>query len=102
MRTFFLLVLAAVALAGCAKRKGPPSPAFPVLGYDFEVRRPGGGHTKGQAATFSVQDGTNKVELKDGRLTVNSMSYGKVADGAKIIVEESGKVIVNGETRSPE
>lgn len=72
------------------------------MAYDFEVRRPGGGHTKGQAATFFVEDGTNTVELKNGRLSVNGKSHGVVAGGAKIVVDEGGKVTVNGQPRSPE
>lgn len=101
MRASLLMILAVATLAGCT-RTSPHSPVPPVLAYDFEVRRPGGGHTKGQAATFSVQDGTNSVELKDGRLTVNGKSYGKIADGAKIVVDEAGKVTLNGQPRSPE
>ena len=101
MRASLLTVLAAATLAGCT-RTAPSNSVPPVAGYDFEVRRPGGGHTKGQAATFSVQDGTNVVELKDGRLNVNGKTYGTIADGAKIVVDESGNVSVNGQTRSPE
>jgi hypothetical protein len=101
MRVSLLTVLAAVTLAGCTRTA--PSPSVPpVMAYDFEVRRPGGGHTKGQAATFTVEDGTNVVELKDGRLTVNGKSHGTIAGGAKIVVDEAGKVTVNGQPRSPE
>ena len=101
MRASVLTVLVAVALAGCT-RTAPPNPVAPIIAYDFEVRRPGGGHTKGQAATFFVEDGTNTVELKDGRLTVNDKSYGTIAGGAKVHVDEAGKVSINGQPRSPE
>jgi hypothetical protein len=101
MRVRLLLGTVALSLAGCY-RPVPNDGIRPVAGYDFEVRRPGGGYTKGQAAEFAVQDGTNRAELKDGRLTVNGKQYGPIADGAQILVDESGKVTVNGQSRSPE
>ena len=100
-RALASMAVATVFFVGCT-RTSPHSPVPPVMAYDFEVRRPGGGHTKGQAATFSVEDGTNTVELKDGRLTVNGKAFGTIAGGAKIVVDEAGKVTVNGQPRSPE
>jgi hypothetical protein len=35
-------------------------------------------------------------------VTVNGKTYGTVADGATIVVEENGKVSVNGKERLPE
>ncbi len=96
-----LLAIVALCFAGL-QSTGIDSCVTPVAGYDFEVRRPGGGHTKGQAASFSVQDGTNTAELKDGRLTVNGKQLGAIPDGAKILVDENGIVTVNGQTRSPQ
>jgi len=101
MRGVLVTGAVALCLAGC-NRPASTEAVSPVAGYDFEVRRPGGGHTKGQAASFSLQDGTNVAELKGGRLTVNGKGYGAIADGAKIVVDERGTVTVNGQTRSPE
>lgn len=88
-------------VAGC-NRRAPAEAERPIAGYDFEVRRTGGGYTKGHGATFSVQDGSNVTELKDGRLRVNGKGYGAIADGAKIVVDENGVVTINGQARSPE
>ena len=99
MRVVLLICAFTLSPAGCDR---PASTARPIAGYDFEVRRVGGGYTKGQAATFSVEDDTNRVELKDGRLTVNDKRYGPIADGAKILVGENAAVTVNGQPRSPE
>lgn len=96
--TFFAI---AVTFVGC-NRSIPTEVAHPVAGYDFEVLRVGGGLTKGQAAEFSVQDGTNVTELKDGRLTVNGKRYGNIPDGKKILVDEDGAVTLDGQPRSPE
>ncbi len=102
-RTLLLALLFAPTLCGCNR----PSPtdsgvaSSPVVGYQFEVRGKGA-FTKGQAVTFSVQAGTNTASLEMGRLTVNGRSYGVVADGAKILIEENGKVLVDGEERRPE
>jgi hypothetical protein len=79
MRVVLLLCAFTLSLVGC-NRQVPTEGVRPIAGYDFEVRRPGGGHTKGQAATFSVDDNTNRVELKDGRLTVNDKGYGPIDD----------------------
>ena len=101
MRVVLLICAFMLSLAGCI-RQAPTEGARPVAGYDFEVRRAGGGHTKGQSATFSIDDNTNRVQLKDGRLTVNGKEYGPIADGGKILVDENANVTVNGQPRSPE
>jgi hypothetical protein len=94
----------ALVLGGCSQtsRPGPGGTTTPVAGYNFEVRGAGGAHTRGQAATFSIQAGANSAEVKDGKLTVNGKSYGVVADGATILAEETGKVTLNGQERRPE
>ena len=101
MRTGLFIAMVVAVLAGC-NRPPPSPPVRPVAGYDFEVHRPGGGYTKGQAATFTVQDEANVVELKNGRLTVNGKQYGAIADNAKIVVKENGEVTVDGRDRLPE
>src|SRR5262245_7308764 len=103
MRAVLSMVAVSIALVlgGCGQTSQPGT-AKPVAGYNFEVRGAGGAYTKGQAATFSAQAGANSAEVKDGKLSVNGKSYGVVADGATILVEESGKVTVNGQERRPE
>jgi hypothetical protein len=101
MRVSLLIIAATLTGAGCSRPQSHEA-VRPVAGYDFEVHRAGGGRTTGNAATFSVHDGANVTQLKDGRLTVNGKGYGSIADGAKIVVDETGKVTINGQAHSPE
>jgi hypothetical protein len=96
-----LVASLAVTFGGCSQPSQSDT-VKPVAGYDFEVRGADGSHSKGQAATFSVQAGANSAAAKDGKLTVNGKAYGVVADGATIRVDESGKVSVNGKERLPD
>jgi hypothetical protein len=106
MRSAFSIIVVFVAvIGGGCSQPSPPGAAggtVPVAGYEFEVRGPAGSVTRGHAATFSVQSGHTSAELKDRKLTVNGKTYGTVADGATILVEENGKVSVNGKERLPE
>jgi hypothetical protein len=98
-----IVVFVAAIIGGCSQQPGAGGGTVkPVAGYDFEVRGAAGSFTKGQAATFSVQSGANSAEVKGRKLTVNGKAYGSVADGATILVEENGKVSVNGKERLPE
>ncbi len=99
------VVSVAVIVGGCSQPSQPGAASGtvkPVAGYDFEVRGAAGSFTKGRAATFLVQSETSSAEVNDGKLTVNGKAYGTVADGAAILVEENGKVSVNGKERLPE
>jgi hypothetical protein len=107
MRSALSIIVVSVAVIGGGCSKPSPSGVSggtgkPVAGYDFEVRGAAGSFTRGQAETFSVQSGASSAEVKDRKLTVNGKAYGTVADGATILVEENGKVLVNGKERLPE
>jgi hypothetical protein len=96
--TVFLISIVA-AFGGCRQ---PSPPVTAMAGYDLEVKGAGGAFTRGHGETFAVEAGQNVVNLKDRRLTVNGKAYGAIADGASILVDENGKVSVNGQERLPD
>jgi hypothetical protein len=101
MRTLALLLgIAVLTACGCGPSTPPPPPAKPPSGYTFEVHG-AGGSTKGQSLDFRIQRNETSVEMKGGRLAANGKDYGAVTDGAAIVVEESGRVLVNGKELTP-
>jgi len=102
MRALYLLIAVLMAVTCGCDRSPPTVAAKQAASYKFEVRGPGGVYNRGDAGSFSVTSGQTTASLQDGRLTVNGKSYGQMKDGDSILVEESGKVSVNGTARSPE
>src|SRR5262245_38492016 len=99
MRRRRFLVAAAVAMclaAGCAR----PVRA-PAANYSYEIRSEGG-FTKGQGSSIGAFADGNRLEIRDGRLTVNAKRYGPLMDGDSILIEKDGTVFVNGQKRDPE
>jgi hypothetical protein len=61
-----------------------------------------GHHESWTPPSNSVQSGKYFTEFKDGKLTVNGKPYGAVEDGATVVIEENGKIMINGKERLPE
>lgn len=98
MRTVLVLFMLGVLFLGC--RPTTTSPAKPPAGYTIEIRGAGGYSTL-HGTGFSLQRNDISAEMKAGRLTVNDRDYGPVADGAKIVVDETGRVTINGVEQTP-
>jgi hypothetical protein len=94
------VLLAIVAVTGCTHAP-PPTPVKPILGYRFKVIR-SSGYTSGEASTFSIQGDQSSVEMKDQRLTIDGKNFGMIPEGATILVEEDGRVLINGSEKTAE
>jgi hypothetical protein len=68
----------------------------------FEVRRAGGVWAAGSGKDVHFKDQVAQVVIVDGQVTANGHGYGIVSNGSLVIVEEDGRVLVNGEVRQPE
>lgn len=94
------VLIAIIAAAGCSQAP-PPTQVKPILGYKFKVVR-SGGYTSGEALTFTIQSDLSFVEMKNQRLTIDCKSFGKIPEGATILVEEDGRVLINGAEKTAE
>jgi len=79
----------------------PSNPAAKAVSYKYEIRD-AGTFGSGEAETIHATVGKNELSVQEGRLTVNGKAYGTLKDKDSILVDESGKVMVNGMQRSPE
>jgi hypothetical protein len=100
------LLIALMFAVGCQRSDAPKGSApseVPVksVSYKYEIRG-GGTFASGEAETIQATVGKNVLLVQDGRLTVNGKAYGGLKDKDMIVVDESGKVTVNGQTRFPE
>ena len=43
-----------------------------------------------------------RFAIRDGQRTVNDIGYGRLENGDKILVEDDGRVLVNGDVRLPQ
>src|SRR5271166_434599 len=92
---FGILTLALVVAAGCSQSSSTTSAAR----YKYEVRGASGTYSNGEAENFTVTGDQNAVSVQGGRLTVNGKGYGALNSGDSIVVDQSGKVTVNGAAR---
>src|SRR4051794_24618110 len=105
------------ATLGCSRSAPPPAPATsPPLAptvagsfssgtdsasYSYEVRDAGSAAT-GVAQTVDATSGKNRLQIQEGRMTVNGRSYGPLKNGDAVLVDQDGQVSVNGQIRQPE
>jgi hypothetical protein len=54
------------------------------------------------AATVDASSGKNRLQIQEGRMTVNGRSYGALKNGDSVLVDQDGQVFVNKEVRQPE
>src|SRR4051794_16333391 len=102
MKTIFAAVVPIiVSLAlGCGRTAPSPSPpaaqtVAPSGGsYTYEIRS-GGSRQFGTAENIDAQAGDIKLSIHAGRLRVNDKDFGELKDGDSVVVDESGKVLVN-------
>jgi len=87
-----------VSLFGSPPRVVVPSRSW----YHFEVRRDGGAWAAGGGIEIHYKDQFAQILVIDGHLSANGRGYGAVPDGSKIILEDDGRVLVNGEEKQPE
>jgi hypothetical protein len=80
----------------------PTIAAHPAKSYKIDVLGPGGSHTYGESDNVMMTSGKNAVLVQDGRLSVNGKKYGLLNDKDTIVIDEDGKVKVNGVSRAPE
>jgi len=88
----------ALFTAGCGSRSFPPGPAASV---SYEVRGEGS-VTKGTTETGSFMVAKNSLELYGGRITANGKSYGSFKTGDAVLLDEQGRLFVNGAERTSE
>jgi hypothetical protein len=91
-RNFVLTACLATLMAGCNISVGYSDGSS--VGYSYVIHGPGG-DSVGYAAEFAVVQDNISVNMDDGELTVNGRSYGQIADGASIEVEQN-RVLING------
>src|SRR4051812_26963770 len=82
---------------GCDSRPNPVMTPKPTSSYTYEVRH-WNGMSQGKAPEFTVT-GKHSVSVKDGRLKINGRDLGELSDGDSILVDEAGRVMINGSER---
>jgi hypothetical protein len=86
---------------------GAPTPPLPRQlnkrrEYRYILRREDGVRS-GNGNSFREQrNGKLTALTTEGHLIVNDKAYGRVPDGASIIVEKDGRVLINGAEKQPE
>jgi hypothetical protein len=90
MRRSLCIAILCSAVCGC----GGPTASIEILDGDTATIASG---------NVLVLNGFRQhATLMAGRLTVNGKSYGAISDGATVIVEDDGRVLVNGVEVKPE
>ena len=96
-----VLIAAHIVSSGCSSS----TPTFQIHsgntgGVSYEIR--GSGHaSESRSANGDIEAnlGSNRLEIKDGRLQANGKDYGPVKKGDEVILDEKGEVAVNGTIR---
>jgi hypothetical protein len=110
MRSPFLLLAVAAGLAGCGRGPSAGKAVGNVGGIACEVRGHGGGvtsdvrsETRGTAHTARgvFAAGGNKLVVEDGRIVANGRPYGTAKSGDSVLLDEQGRLSVNGQERQP-
>lgn len=101
------VLLVAITNTGCSRPATPASAPSQnitiggvIVGYDVLVELPSGGFV-GITDGSNVQQEGKSFELKGGTFQVNGESFGEIAKGDKVKIEQSGHVYVNGKPREP-
>jgi hypothetical protein len=68
-------------------------------GIQWEVRGVGQIEQRTNNDEASVSVGSNRLEIKGGRLTVNGRAAGEVKPGDSILLDRDGQLTVNGQPR---
>jgi hypothetical protein len=96
------LCLAALALQSCGSR---PTPSLVVHegktgGVAYEVRGAGNAkETRSANGDVEVTMGSNRLQIKGGRVMANGKDYGPVKDGDAVVLDDDGQVSVNQQKR---
>jgi hypothetical protein len=104
--SYRMLFATLLAAAGCSSSTPPPAaPAVPVkfmgsLKYEVGLELPPNTFV-GLTDGFSGTAEGRSIEFKGGTLRIDGKSYGAMAQGDRVKVEESGKVLVNDQVRPP-
>jgi hypothetical protein len=72
-----------------------------MASYSCEVRGEDGS-SRGMGSDVTAHAGSNRLEIKNGRLTANGKSYGTLNDGDFVLLDRDGTVSINGKTRAAE
>ena len=99
-RPALLIVLVGCLMMAISCSHSKTTSVPPKASYSYEVRGEGSA-SAGMGQTANTESGKNRLEIKNGQLTVNGDSYGSLANGDKVLVELDGRVFVNGEARQP-
>jgi hypothetical protein len=96
---FYLLTL---ALQGCSKTAVSDMHVHTgkTDGVTYEVR--GTGHARESRSAngdVEVTLGSNRLQIKGGRMMVNGKDCGAVKDGDSVVLDDNGQVSVNQEKR---
>jgi hypothetical protein len=99
-----LIATALVGLVGCNNHQPPlPVAKAPIAAsYKYKVKSSSGAVSMGEGASFTANTEQTTMSVQDGHLIVNRKGYGRLNDGDSIVVDENGRVTVNGSERSPE
>jgi len=79
----------------------PVSPPDQRASYPFEVRGENGSSQTLLSGNAETTLGGVRLRVRDGLLTVNGRSYGKLRAGDAVLIESDGQVLVNLEVREP-
>jgi hypothetical protein len=107
MRCLFawtLITWTFITASGCDRSSStaPAASTRPAASYRCEIRTVSGVNAYSEGESISVTGGEHTASVQGGRLTVNGKAYGALKDRDSVVIDENGKVTVNGTERSPE
>ena len=98
------LLFCFLVLSGCGLKRAPSPNMYGgnFNGISFEVWGFGEQSTHVVAEDEAVvTNGSNRLNIKSGRIVANGRDYGPVKKGETVVLDADGRVTVNGVQRTP-